>query len=75
MGTYCPKKPVEVLVAATLPWPVRVSEVTTYRGSLLQRLVAMELGAVVPSDGLERHAARPNELQHRPVDRRCRAIR
>src|SRR5687768_17060391 len=44
---------VEVLVAAALPGVVRSGEVAPQRGTRLEHLVVMELGAVVEGDRLE----------------------
>ena len=48
-----PQQSVEVLVAAAFPWSMRVGEIAAYTGGLFELLVTVELGAVVPGDGLE----------------------
>ena len=72
--TVLPQQPIEVLVAATLPWVMRISEVTTHTGDLFDLPVAMELGAVVPRNRFEEPPALADELQHCTVDCRDGAV-
>ena len=70
-----PEQAVEVFVAAPLPRVVRVGEVAAHTGGFLDLPIAVELGAVVPGDRLERQAAVLDRADHRPVHGAHRAVR
>src|SRR5690606_25883476 len=63
-----PQQAVEVLVAPAFPWSMRIGEVAAYTRRFFQLLVAMELGSVVPGNGLEWQTALSDQSQHDPVD-------
>ena len=75
LGKVLPQQSVEVLVAAALPRVVRVGEVAAYSGLFFEHLVAVELGAVVPGNCLERQPAFADEFQGCAVHRSSRAVR
>jgi hypothetical protein len=54
LGDVLPKEPVGVFVGATLPRVIRSGEVEGRVGGSLDVTIAVELGPVVDSDGLER---------------------
>ena len=68
-GEVLPQQAVEVLVAAALPGAMGIGEVASDACSVFQCPVAVELGAVVPGDGPEGHAAFGNQFQSGAVDR------
>lgn len=60
LAEVLPQQAIEVLVATALPGAMGIGEVAAHTGRFFQCPVAMELGAVVPGDGLERQAAGPD---------------
>lgn len=66
-----------ILVASSLSRVVWISAITAHAGCLLQGAVAMELGAVVPGDGLEWQATIAELRPASPGSRlsRCGAVR
>ena len=70
-----PQQSVEVVAAAALPTVVRIGEVAAYSGLFFGRLAAVELGTVIPGDGLERKPTLGDKFQGRAVHRSNRAVR
>src|SRR5690606_34899583 len=75
LGQVLAQQAVEVLVAAAFPWAVWIGEIATYAGRLFDGAIPVELGAVVPGDGLEGQAAAHDQFGGRAVDRFDRPVR
>lgn len=75
LGKVPSKQAVEVFVAATLPRPMWIGEVAADIGGPLQQFIAVELGAAVPGDRLERQAAFVDQLEGGAIHCRGSAAR
>ena len=73
LGAVLPNEPVGVLVGATLPRVIRSGKVEGRVGGSLDVTIAVELGPVVDSDGLEQVPLRADQLNNAAVRSRDRS--